>query len=101
PAHPRAFSVFPYTTLFRSRASEGDELVDGDGQRRVVAEDVVAGGVADEQEIDAGTVEDRRRELVVARETGDLDAVGLGILKMPGDRKSTRLNSSHVKISYA
>ena len=37
---------------------ERDELVDRDRQRRVVAEHVVAGGVADEQEVDAGLVED-------------------------------------------
>ena len=43
-------------------AGERDEVVDGDRERRVVAEDVVAGGVADEQEVDAGLVEDRRRE---------------------------------------
>ena len=37
------------------------------GQRRVVAEHVVARRVADEQEVDSGLVEDLGRELVVAR----------------------------------
>ena len=56
---------------------ERDELVDGDGQRGVVAEHGVAGGVADEQEVDSGTVEDLRGQEVVARQPGDLDALFL------------------------
>ncbi len=59
----------------RDGAGERDELVDGDRERRVVAEHVVAGGVADQQEVDARLVEDRGGELVVAREPGDLDAL--------------------------
>ena len=38
---------------------ERDQLVDRDRDRRVVPEHGVAGGVADEQEVDAGLVEDR------------------------------------------
>ncbi len=54
------------------------------GQGRVVAENVVAGGVADEQEVDAGLVEDGCREHVVAREPGDLDPVLLRVLEVTG-----------------
>ena len=56
-------------------AGERDQVVDRHRQRGVVAEDVVAGRVADEQEVDARLVEDARGELVVAREAGDLDAL--------------------------
>ena len=42
-------------------AGQRDEVVDRHRQRRVVAEHVVAGRVADEQEVDARPVEDRRR----------------------------------------
>ncbi len=62
---------------------ERDQLVDGDRDRRVVAEDRVAGGVADEQEIDARLVEDARRQEVVAGEPGDLDPRLLGPLEVP------------------
>src|SRR3712207_7411040 len=77
---PPRSTLFPYTTLFRS----------GQGARRLVAE--------------------RRRQddgerLLVARE-GPADGVDAGDLgrgpRVPrGDRKSTRLNSSHANISYA
>src|SRR5436309_8131977 len=38
----------------------------------------------------------------VVREGGDRDPEGFALrVSIPADRKSTRLNSSHVKISYA
>jgi hypothetical protein len=64
-------------------AGEGDEVVHGDGEGRVVPEDIVAGRVADKQEVDAGRVEDGCRQLVVAREPGDLHAVFFGALEVP------------------
>src|SRR5690606_42012813 len=92
-------TLFPYTTLFRSESSgSGVELLD--------------------EEVD------RLGDPVGGHGTGELDALALG--PVPGqegsgpegggvdeareggchrlslrDRKSTRLNSSHVKISYA
>src|SRR5256885_5011082 len=65
---PPRSTLFPYTTLFRSRVSERLHVrhADGDRSRR------------------AGQGEPRARE--AAHE---------------GDRKSTRLNSSHLVISYA
>src|SRR2546429_7801767 len=62
---PPRSTLFPYTTLFRSRA-------------------VVQGG----GDADAGAISSAR-----ARAPGDIAATG--------DRKSTRLNSSHGYISYA
>src|SRR5438034_5623110 len=70
-------TLFPYTTLFRSRTARGKvkEVKDtGDMQR--------------------GRVDDRARifrNCLHARRAGD----------RRGDRKSTRLNSSHTVISYA
>src|SRR5690349_23685645 len=68
PRRPPASTLFPYTTLFRSRATGPREHLDDLLHTRFVARDPLA-------ERDAGD------ELQ--------------------DRKSTRLNSSHVEISYA
>src|SRR3712207_8208425 len=73
---PPRSTLFPYTTLFRSVDVVG--VARGDGP---VAVDVVLEG----REV-------RLADLVVGL-AGDVDA--------HGDRKSTRLNSSHANISYA
>ena len=62
--------------------SERDQLVEGDRDGGVVAEDGVAGRVTDEQEVDARLVEDRRRQEVVAGEPGDLDPLLLRPLEV-------------------
>src|SRR3712207_7479060 len=89
---PPRSTLFPYTTLFRSRAL-GDleqdvarEAVGHDHVGRVI-EDVLALDVADE--VDARLAQ----ELVGLAD----ERVALRAL----DRKSTRLNSSHANISYA
>src|SRR5438034_5118379 len=64
---PPRSTLFPYTTLFRSRAHRV-----GAGERQRVGRGDLDGGAAEA---------DRAQEL--------------------GDRKSTRLNSSHTVISYA
>src|SRR5256885_6981039 len=84
---PPRSTLFPYTTLFRSHQG-----------RRV---DAAQRPESQRQEICArhGARPDRARGRVLAAEGLDADqAVGL-----PGqpDRKSTRLNSSHLVISYA
>src|SRR5690348_18116186 len=73
---PPRSTLFPYTTLFRSERAGLRALEGGDAQRR-----------------------------------GDWSGVGLAVGARPsrlaprvlgdGDRKSTRLNSSHPSISYA
>src|SRR5699024_12021865 len=100
PPPPRP-PISPYTTLFRSRHGHLHELSLG-----LCTEEVVAD----------------RRDTVLDRLDGDLPVVGghgvadamarfgrvLGALVLRrtlrlldiGDRKSTRLNSSHVSISY-
>src|SRR3712207_7293150 len=69
---PPRSTLFPYTTLFRSRRSEGDDLPHDlaalHGAEGVV--DVVEGDLATHHALEV-------------------------------DRKSTRLNSSHANISYA
>src|SRR5690606_41074112 len=83
---PPRSTLFPYTTLFRSRRP-GALVPDPEPVRAARYRGGRAG---------AGVLP--RDELPVAvGARGDVDPLGV----LPGDRKSTRLNSSHVKISYA
>src|SRR5690349_24125577 len=86
---PPSSTLFPYTTLFRSGASAGEiQAFDTElnrRQRRVLPELLCI------KLIDRSAAE---------------NVGALGLLRMDGsqehrDRKSTRLNSSHVEISYA
>src|SRR5690606_42135880 len=93
PRHPPRPTLFPYTTLFRScalRPGAVERLLEA-FQDEAVA---VAFGRVDAPEADGGFIPTyapaRRR--VLRERAGKL---------RDGDRKSTRLNSSHVKISYA
>src|SRR3712207_7317288 len=87
---PPRSTLFPYTTLFRSRAlaaARGLEPVllpapRGERRGRRVVEDVEA-----EQAVRAAGAGGDVREEALARRLAD--------------RKSTRLNSSHANISYA
>src|SRR3712207_7275892 len=85
---PPRSTLFPYTTLFRS----GD--VDVDGGR---AGQKVVGRDFDDAQVEVAAhrevVRPARGERVGSAE-GDVGAAA-------GDRKSTRLNSSHANISYA
>src|SRR3712207_7749573 len=84
---PPRSTLFPYTTLFRSR----EELQEP--QRRAVRPVEV---VEDEDErLDGGDVAEERRDRV---EEAEARLLGL---ERSRDRKSTRLNSSHANISYA
>src|SRR5690349_22882522 len=73
---PPRSTLFPYTTLFRS------------GQRHVLQLGglILALGQGPAEELGHG---------------GVLGLVAVRAHQHPGDRKSTRLNSSHVEISYA
>src|SRR5690606_41286199 len=92
---PRDLHSFP--TRRSSDLRVGDVLVHGLHQ----LEDGLAPlGVALER-LQSGDLDDRNvvaRELVLAEQLADLELDQLEDLL---DRKSTRLNSSHVKISYA
>src|SRR3989442_7408538 len=79
---PPRSTLFPYTTLFRS-------LMAGLG---LAASAAVAPRLAG----------DRPRAGLAGSLVGVIAFAGLAILgRRDGDRKSTRLNSSHVRISYA
>src|SRR5438876_6689561 len=71
---PPRSTLFPYTTLFRSRTETGSGEVFHCPHRR----DIV----------------DTSHELLVAKQVSTIS-------RLCGDRKSTRLNSSHPSISYA
>src|SRR3712207_8228299 len=77
---PPRSTLFPYTTLFRSVAAERLAADHRAGDRAVDVE------VADRQ---------ARRDLLDRPRGAREQAAG------EGDRKSTRLNSSHANISYA
>src|SRR2546430_2969440 len=87
---PPRSTLFPYTTLFRS-------LDDGPG---------VLVGVA-HAALHAELVDDREDHVLGVDAPGEralhphLTELGLGHGEALGDRKSTRLNSSHSQISYA
>src|SRR5256885_10792743 len=94
---PPRSTLFPYTTLFRSageheaaHAHEGRGRADGllVGQKLAVARiDHEAHGLG----LGLGQPEQHAQHLAAA----------LGAARVPLDRKSTRLNSSHLVISYA
>src|SRR5437773_6326014 len=76
--------LFPYTTLFRSVSRRVRDS--GEAGRRCAADAVGARAARDEPQ---------PRQLVRALRAGRVDAA------QGEDRKSTRLNSSHITISYA
>src|SRR5258708_9800047 len=78
---PPRSTLFPYTTLFRSPGPDRED--DADDERTRGAQRVVPAGVGD----------------VPGNEAGQ--RLGRHIADSSGDRKSTRLNSSHQIISYA
>src|SRR5256885_12603775 len=85
---PPRSTLFPYTTLFRSLA----------GLRQRVTQRHVAPGIA---RLELGVTPQERDGFRRARwrKASQLKS-GAGVVGV-GDRKSTRLNSSHLVISYA
>src|SRR3712207_7002693 len=82
---PPRSTLFPYTTLFRSREQRGP------APWRCGHEPARAGGAGARA---APLAQEERRVRLRAGEGAHRAADG-------GDRKSTRLNSSHANISYA
>src|SRR5690606_41642488 len=98
---PQRSTRFPYTTLFRSaprRRASGPGRVDGS-----VTPPTTAAELRTRVEqlwnrvVDVGGDPDRLTLVTVTKGFGPEVAT----LAAEADRKSTRLNSSHVKISYA
>src|SRR3712207_8083825 len=84
---PPRSTLFPYTTLFRSLLQSGASV----GELLVGQQDVRRTGV----EVDAHPVTGAQQREPAAR-----GSFRRGVQDR-GDRKSTRLNSSHANISYA
>src|SRR3989442_6429372 len=85
---PPRSTLFPYTTLFRSMIEQNGPR-DPDGNRDAAIERQAGEGAA--FQLARAVVAAKVRSAPVSIDTGaDLT-----------DRKSTRLNSSHVRISYA
>src|SRR5207302_8733686 len=83
---PLCSALFPYTTLFRSAV-----------RRRRVRSSLgrCEGGPGDPRRHSRG------RPVQGAGRSESLAGIGAHLAGLQTDRKSTRLNSSHVKISYA
>src|SRR5690606_42002116 len=98
---PHRSAAFPYTTLFRSNVNATHNVLNAIVEVGIDAHLVHLGtmGVYGYSTIGAAIPEGY---LTVGVETLAGDTVPQEILypSNPGDRKSTRLNSSHVKISY-
>src|SRR3712207_7459141 len=80
---PPRSTLFPYTTLFRSRQPRDD-----------VGAELARVGLPLLRGIAA-------HERLVQRAADQRDGLLLEVVRRVGDRKSTRLNSSHANISYA
>src|SRR2546426_4177052 len=82
---PPRSTLFPYTTLFRSRRNQAGSAGPDSGQPRAHAE------------------EGRRAHRLVAGRKASLQPHPRtrALARRVQDRKSTRLNSSHLVISYA
>src|SRR5947209_17042788 len=95
--HPPRSTLFPYTTLFRSDMYDDVAKLPGstEVQRKIVAQGL--------QYLD-GLSRDPAGDRELIRQVAE-SYVRLGQVQAGngsgGDRKSTRLNSSHANISYA
>src|SRR5690242_20823770 len=89
--------LFPYTTLFRSVG-----LVGGEHERRGEPDRVRRDVVDDEPRLEQGRGGRARERAVEGDRDEQAFAPHVGHQRViEGDRKSTRLNSSHMSISYA
>src|SRR5437899_8772787 len=87
---PPSSTLFPYTTLFRSRRA-GDDARPSPAAEGPIRHD--APQDATDRPADLGD-----REKLRGPYCGNIEGVLWGVVS---DRKSTRLNSSHLGISYA
>src|SRR3712207_9320437 len=97
---PPRSTLFPYTTLFRSGRPRAELAVPG----LVALEDVVQQAGATGLGEELGPEADHpagRHEVLHADPAGAMVDHLLHAALAQGDRKSTRLNSSHANISYA
>src|SRR5690606_41582889 len=95
------FTLFPYTTLFRSAAADSPLRLPAVRPVWVVVGNVFHWSIADPTQTDSK----RPCRICTFILPWRLGVLAFNFLRPPesvciGDRKSTRLNSSHVKISY-
>src|SRR5690349_22378757 len=92
--HPRS-TLFPYTTLFRSGR--------GDGRASALPAVYLVADPACSAALPASQAASLPRHALVAAawHARQPELLRRGAGHLPEDRKSTRLNSSHVEISYA
>src|SRR5690606_42083610 len=95
---PRGYALSPYTTLFRSQVTLTERLLveraPVDGRPAVIvrpSEQLIRERQEFAIQQNTTTLRNRVNELSVSEP----------VVQQQGDRKSTRLNSSHVKTSYA
>src|SRR5690554_7396840 len=86
---PPRSTLFPYTTLFRSQTTGEKLTVDLRKHMEEYPISILEHRIVEKVEVDGN-------EKIVHVKGGERFATGALI-----DRKSTRLNSSHVRISYA
>src|SRR5690349_23299615 len=87
---PPTSTLFPYTTLFRSETARAS------GFRRVLGFDM--GGTSTDVSLSDGAPRETTEAII---DGCPIRVPMLDIHTVGADRKSTRLNSSHVEISYA
>src|SRR5207249_6147466 len=100
PPRPPPPTPSPYTTLFRSPI---ELTLDHTGPIARTAADcaLLLEAIAGPDGLDPRQSGGVRTEPYTRMLTGDARGLRLGIVREGLDRKSTRLNSSHVSISYA
>src|SRR2546422_6879561 len=86
---PPRSTLFPYTTLFRSQLR--GEIV----EPALHADDLLSGAGDHGDRVEPG------RQVGIGRDHRVAQILQAACAAGPGDRKSTRLNSSHGYISYA
>src|SRR2546430_15733805 len=97
---PPRSTLFPYTTLFRSRACGNMRL--GRAGSSSYGSGLYCENPVDWIEVRGYSLDALASELQIpAVDLVKLDVEGAEVETIEGDRKSTRLNSSHSQISYA
>src|SRR3712207_9363424 len=97
---PPRSTLFPYTTLFRSGGGGPDPLLDGAVLvHQAGAQQPVGWAALELQLLRHGHLDLLAAGGELHGHEGVLDVADL--VALAGDRKSTRLNSSHANISYA
>src|SRR3712207_7899152 len=96
---PPRSTLFPYTTLFRSKTLDVVRVNHGKRVGKALYAIVVHGQSVDNDQRVVARIE--RRTTANTDRCASTGRTTIGHNAHTGDRKSTRLNSSHANISYA